>query len=159
MPLAIVGYVAFTYLHAVPTSGNDLFLVVGCAGVGAALGCLSGKFTSVYTDGPGDPIAKTGLIAAGLWILGTGTRLAFQLFATHGGGAAIQHFSVAHSITSGTAWTGALILMALSEAVCRTSILGWRASMLRRTSVSPVSPPSPLVGVSGTMMGRGERAY
>jgi hypothetical protein len=137
VPLGIVGWVAYSYLRGVPTAGNDLFLVGACAAVGATLGGLSGKFTAVYDDGRGTPIAKAGLLAAGLWILGTGTRLAFQLYATHGGGAAVNRFSVAHSITTANAWTAALILMALSEAVVRTGILAWRGAEVRRQA--PVS--------------------
>jgi hypothetical protein len=164
LPLAIVGYVAYSYLRGVPTAGNDLFLVAGCAALGATLGGLSGKFTSVYPDGDGVPMAKAGLIAATLWVLGTGARLAFQLYATHGGGAAIGRFSVAHSITSASAWTAALILMALSEAVCRTAILAWRANTVRRQAPAGVGtrtlgPSRPSVGVSGAMMETGERLY
>jgi hypothetical protein len=134
LPLGIVSWVAYSYLRGVPTAGNDLFLVVGCAALGATLGGLSGRFTSVYPDADGTPMAKAGLIAAALWILGTGARLAFQLYATHGGGAAVGRFSVAHSITSASAWTAALILMALSEATFRTGILAWRANAVRQAT-------------------------
>jgi hypothetical protein len=139
LPLAIVGYVAINYLRAIPTAGNDLVLIIACALVGATLGGLSGSFTAVYPDSEGVPLAKAGAIAAGLWILGTGTRLAFQLYATHGGGAAIERFSATHSITSVSAWTAALILMALSEAVCRTGILAWRSTVVRRTAPAGVN--------------------
>ena len=165
MPLGIVGYVAYTYLRGVPTAGNDLFLVAGCAAVGATLGGLSGRFTSVYRGDDGLPFAKAGLIAAALWVLGTGCRLAFQVYATHGGGAAIEHFSAAHNITSASAWTAALILMALSEAVCRTGILAWRAGVVRRQAPTgmDVAPAQglrqPVGAVSGSMMGAGERPY
>ncbi len=146
LPLAIVGYVAVTYLKGVPTSGNDLVLVVGCALAGAALGALSGTFTSVYPDHDGIPVAKAGAIAAGLWILGTGARLTFQVYATHGGGAAVERFSASHAITSVGAWTAALILMALCEAVSRTGILAWRGTAVRRRM--PVDVP---VRVGGTV--------
>jgi hypothetical protein len=132
LPVGIVTYVAFTYLHAIPTAGNDLFLVVGAAVVGATLGGLAGHFTSVSPNGDGIPVAKAGLLAAGLWILGTGGRLAFQVYATHGGGAAIERFSATHSITSLVAWTDALILMALCEAVMRTGFLAWRGHLARQ---------------------------
>ena len=82
LPLGIVGYVAYTYLRGVPTAGNDLFLVAGCAAVGATLGGLAGRFTSVYRGDDGLPFAKAGLIAAALWVLGTGCRLAFQVYAS-----------------------------------------------------------------------------
>ncbi|HUE07356.1 MAG TPA: hypothetical protein VMP41_08000 [Acidimicrobiales bacterium] len=126
LPLGLVGYVAYEYLRGVPTAHNDLFLVVGAALVGATLGGLAGSFTSVRRADDGSVWAKAGLAAAALWILGTGGRLAFQLYASHGGGASVAHFSASHGITSAAAWTAALILMALSEATTRTAILGWR---------------------------------
>ncbi len=132
LPVAIVAYVAVKYLKTVPTSGNDLYIVVGCALIGATLGGLAGHFTRVRPGADGIPIAKAGLVAAGLWILGTGCRLAFQLYATHGGGAAIERFSAAHAITAATAWTAALILMALSEALVRTGVLAWRGHRVQR---------------------------
>jgi hypothetical protein len=132
LPLGLVSYVAYTYLRGVPTAHNDLFLVVGAAAVGATLGALAGTFTAVRRADDGSIWAKAGLAAAGLWILGTGGRLAFQLYASHGGGASVAHFSAVHGITSATAWTAALILMALSEATMRTSILGWRFYSLHK---------------------------
>jgi hypothetical protein len=147
LPVAIVAYVAVTYLKAIPTSGNDLFLIIGCAAIGATLGALAASFTKVRAGTDGIPFAKAGIIAAGLWILGTGARLAFQLYATHGGGAAIERFSVAHSITAVTAWTAALILMAISEAVMRTGILAWRGHQAQRQrgDAAPASPATPAV--------------
>lgn len=108
LPVGIVTYVAFTYLKAIPTAGNDLYLIGGCAAIGAILGTLAGKFTSVRLNEQGIPFAKAGLAAAALWIAGTGGRLAFQVYASHGGGAAVGRFSAAHSITSVAAWTDAV---------------------------------------------------
>ena len=132
LPLGLVAYVAYTYLRGVPTAHNDLFLIVGAAVIGATLGGLAGTFTSVTRAADGSVWAKAGFAAAALWILGTGGRLAFQLYASHGGGASIAHFSAAHGITSAAAWTAALILMALSEATMRTAVLGWRFYRLQR---------------------------
>ena len=165
MPLGIVAYVVYTYLRGVPTAGNDLVLVAGCAALGATLGALSGRFTSGYRGDDGLPFAKAGLIAAALWVLGTGCRLAFQVYASHGGGGAIEHFSATHSITSASAWTAALILMALSEAVSRTGILAWRASVIRRQAPTgadfsrTADPTPPVPAVSESMIGAGERPY
>jgi hypothetical protein len=142
LPLGIVAYVGFTYLKGIPTGGNDLVLVFGLAGIGLTLGALAGLCTSVTRDKAGDAIAKAGVAAAGFWILGTGCRLAFQLYATHGGGAAIERFSANNHITSIEAWTSALILMALCEAVTRTAILGWRCYALHRTAQAEVPGPS-----------------
>jgi hypothetical protein len=127
LPVALVGIAANTYLHGIPTAGNDLVLVVGGAAAGAVLGTLAGVFTSVRQGADGHPVAKAGAVAAGLWVLGVGTRFAFQLYTSHGGEGTISRFSAAHSITSAEAWVAALILMALSEVLARTFVLGLRA--------------------------------
>jgi hypothetical protein len=127
LPLAIATWAAANYLHGVPTAGNDLLLVGLCAGVGAVLGVLCALFTSVKPGSDGTPFAKAGIAAAIFWVVGVGTRFAFQLYATHGGAAAIGRFSAAHAITSSNAWTAALVLMAIAEVVMRTGIVAWRA--------------------------------
>jgi hypothetical protein len=146
LPLGIVAYVAYSYLRGIPTAHNDLFLVVGAAVLGATLGTLAGTFTRV-TRGPDGVFAKAGLVAAGLWILGTGGRLAFQVWAFHGGGSAIAHFSATHGITSATAWTSALILMALAEATTRTAVLTWRSGLLFQGAAGPIGTPAPAAPV------------
>jgi hypothetical protein len=155
LPVGIVTYVAVTYLKGIPTAGNDLVLVVGCAAIGALLGGLAGRFTSVTAGRDRIPVAKAGLVAAGLWILGTAGRLAFQVYATHGGGPAIERFSAAHSITSVQAWTSALILMALCEAVVRTGILAWRGSAVRRRQPVPIVATTPTPARVGVAAGTG----
>ena len=71
LPVGIVAYVAVSYLRGVPPAGDDLFLVAGCAAaLGTVLGGLSGTFTAVYEDSDGVPLAKDGVIAAALWVLG-----------------------------------------------------------------------------------------
>jgi hypothetical protein len=149
LPLGIVAYVAYSYLKGVPTAHNDLVLVVGAAVLGATLGTLAGTFTKV-TRGSDGVFAKAGLAAAGLWILGTGGRLAFQVWATHGGGPAIAHFSATHGITSATAWTSALILMALSEATMRTGVLTWRSGLLSQGAARALGTPAPAAPVPPT---------
>jgi hypothetical protein len=121
LPLGIVAYVAAQYLHTIPTTGNDLALVAIGAGSGAVLGTLCGAHTAVYAKG-GVPYARATAAAAILWILGIGARLAFSLYAEHGGGSAIARFSIAHSLTT-QAWIAALVLMALAEVVTRTAVL------------------------------------
>jgi hypothetical protein len=148
LPVGLVAYVAATYLKAIPTSGNDLFLIVGCAIVGATLGGLAAHFTTVHPNGEGIPVAKAGLLAAALWILGTGGRLAFQVYASHGGGTAIERFSVQHSITAATAWTAALVLMAISEALVRTGVLAWRGHTVQRDHRSQGDLLAPTFGAA-----------
>ncbi len=158
LPIGIVAYVAVNYLKGVPTAGNDLVLVVGAAVLGATMGGLAGHFTTVTKDANGTAVAKAGLVAAALWIAGTGGRLAFQVYATHGGGPAIGRFSVANHITSVEAWTAALILMALSEVVVRTGVLALRASTLHRDSAAPGTTAT-LLGGFRTIMERSGHSY
>jgi hypothetical protein len=153
LPIVLVAYAADNYLKAVPTAGNDLVLIIGGSVLGALIGGLCALFTSVKTDGDGVPIAKAGLVAAGLWVLGVGARFAFQLYATHGGGPAIQRFSVAHHITTIEAWTAALILMALAEVVARTGGI-----LLRAHSANRSGGARPPVHSSRAMMGVGEHS-
>ncbi|HEX3227072.1 MAG TPA: hypothetical protein VHQ89_13330 [Gaiellaceae bacterium] len=129
VPLAICAYVGYTYLHSIPTSGNDLALVLIGSAAGITLGTLCGLFTLVYPDHDGIPFARATGIAAVLWVLGIGSRIAFSLYAQHGGGSTIEHFTIAHSLTM-SAWVAGFVLMAILEAVSRTAVLLVRARRL-----------------------------
>lgn len=149
LPVVLVGWAAASYLHGIPTAGNDLVLVIAGTAAGTLLGSLCGLFTMVKPGRDGRPFAKAGALAGILWVLGVGTRFAFQLYAAHGGGAAIGHFSAAHSITTGEAWVSALVLMAMGEALARTGVLALRAYRL---------PSSHSVG-RASIMEAGDGAY
>jgi hypothetical protein len=129
VPLAICAYVGYTYLHSIPTAGNDLVLVAAGSVTGLVLGTLCALPTNVYPDHDGVPFARATGVAAALWILGVGSRIAFSLYAQHGGGAAIEHFSVVHALSQ-DAWVAAFVLMAILEAVSRTVVLLVRAQRL-----------------------------
>jgi hypothetical protein len=128
LPILLVGWAAHSYVHSIPTAGNDLILVIGCTVVGATLGGLCALATSLKLDADGFVVAKAGFVAAALWILGVGARFAFQLYASHGGGPALERFSTSHDITSPAAWTAALVLMAIGEVLLRTGIIALRAN-------------------------------
>ena len=121
-PLVATVYVASQFLHAIPSAGDDLVLIVGFACVGAALGAGAGILTTIRREGAG-AIAKAGLSAALLWVLGIGARMGFALWVGHGGQAAVARFSALHHITSGAAWTAAFVLMAMAEVASRTGVL------------------------------------
>jgi hypothetical protein len=121
-PLVATVFVAGQFLHAIPTAGNDLVLIIGFASVGAALGAGAGMLTTVRRDGA-SAFAKAGLVAAVLWVLGIGARMGFALWVGHGGQAAVARFSALHNITSGAAWGAAFVLMAMAEVVSRTGVL------------------------------------
>jgi hypothetical protein len=126
VPIGAVVYATSEYLPSIPTSGNDLVLVVLGAGTGVALGTLCGLHTLVYSDAKGVPYARANALAAVLWIVGVAARLAFSLYAQHGGGSTIAHFSIAHALTL-QAWIAALVLMALAEVASRTAVLVFRS--------------------------------
>lgn len=131
-PVAIVAGVAVEYLHSIPTAGNDLLLVVVGALAGLVLGGGCGLATRVFRrDTDGAAVAKAGVLAVVLWVAGVGARIAFALYATHGGGAAVVRFSAAHHITSTAAWVAALILMALVEVISRNGVLALRYRALQ----------------------------
>jgi hypothetical protein len=144
-PVVATIWVGLQFLHAVPTAGSDLALEVTLAVVGGTLGVLAGLATAVTRRGEG-AFAKAGFAAAILWVLGIGARMAFSIWVTHGGEPAVAHFSVVHHITSGAAWTAALVLMALAEVVSRTGVI-WlktrntgavipRGGLLRQTAAA-----------------------
>ncbi|MFE7712682.1 hypothetical protein ACFU6I_44740 [Streptomyces sp. NPDC057486] len=133
LPVGIVGWVGFKYLHGIPTAGNDLQLIVPAVLIGLALGTGAGVLTKVYRGSKGEVISKATITAGVLWVLGTGIRLAFQLYSTHGGGDSIGRFSVNHSIGL-DAWVPALILMALAQVLARTAVVGLRGIVADRAS-------------------------
>jgi hypothetical protein len=131
IPVGIVVVVAFRYLHGIPAGGNDSELVAVCAGAGLVLGILSAMATKVFRRADGTPMAKAGPLAILLWVIGAGSRLAFALYATHGGGPEVARFARAHHIIGSQAWTTAFILMALAEAVSRYGLLAIRALIVK----------------------------
>ncbi|HET6964840.1 MAG TPA: hypothetical protein VFH58_08705 [Acidimicrobiales bacterium] len=122
LPVVATVWVASQFLHSIPTAGNDLVLVAVLASVGAALGVAAGLATTVRRDGPG-AFARAGALAAALWVVGIGARMAFSIWVTHGGQASVARFSAAHAITSSAAWTAGFVLMAMLEVAIRTGIL------------------------------------
>jgi hypothetical protein len=121
-PIVIVGIAAVTYLNGIPTAGNDLVLIGVLALVGLLIGVASGQ-TVLMRRGPnGEVLARSGWASGFFWVLGMGSRFAFLIWISHGGAATIGQFSAHHSITSGEAWTAALLGMAVFE-VCGRSLV------------------------------------
>jgi hypothetical protein len=137
LPLGIVTWVGHSYLHGIPTAGNDLVLIAVMVAIGATLGILGGLATRVRTDGT-HALVQAGWIAAGLWILGMGSRMAFELWSEHGGAPSIAHFSAAHDITSSQAWVTAFVLMALTEVGTRLAVIVYRANRVQPLRARPV---------------------
>lgn len=121
-PVVMTTWIATSLLKAIPTAGNDLWLELGGAIVGATLGALAALATSVTRTGA-TAVARAGAVAAFLWVVGIGARVSFSLWVGHGGSATIRQFSLVHHITGGPAWGTAFILMALAEVVTRTGVI------------------------------------
>lgn len=139
LPLGMVGFAAHSYLHDIPTAGNDLVLVAVFVAIGAVLGIGGGLTTRVRESG-GHLLAKAGVVAAALWVLGMGSRMAFYLWSEHGGESTIGRFSAAHHITSSDAWVAAFVLMALTEVVTRIGTIVLRAQLARRQALVSTQP-------------------
>lgn len=122
VPVVATFWFCLQILHTIPTAGNDVVLEASLACAGAALGIAAGFATSIRRRGS-DAFAKAGAIAAVLWVLGIGARVAFSLWVNHGGQTTVARFSALHHITSGHAWAAAFILMAMIEVTTRTGIL------------------------------------
>ena len=89
LPVVAVAGAALYYLKGVPTTGNDVLLDIVTGTVGLALGLGCALTTRVWRGEDGIAHAKAGAVAATLWVVGVGFRLAFEEFSSHGGGASI----------------------------------------------------------------------
>ncbi|HEU5006612.1 MAG TPA: hypothetical protein VFT67_06555 [Jatrophihabitantaceae bacterium] len=135
MPLAIIAGVVKSYLHTIPTSGNDLAVIVALTAVGVTFGAISALTTRVRTDGGRYALIKAGWASAGVWVLSMGGRFAFAIWASHGGGPRLYRFSLAHDLSIDV-WTAAIVLMALGEVLARTGlmVLRTRRALAARTA-------------------------
>ena len=129
-PLVIVGIAVANYLHGIPTAGNDLVLVAILALVGTAIGLASAQTVIMRVGSGGDVLARAGWGSAFFWVLGMGSRFAFIYWITHSGQSSIANFSVQHAITA-SAWTVALLAMALCEVVSRSGLMAIRRQRLQ----------------------------
>lgn len=121
-PVVMTAWIALSLLKSIPTAGNDVRLELAGAVAGATLGSFAALATSVTRSGAA-AVAKAGVIAAFLWIVGIGARVGFSLWVGHGGASSIRQFSLVHHITGGPAWGTAFILMAVTEVVTRTGVI------------------------------------
>ncbi|MFI6094998.1 hypothetical protein ACIA8G_05555 [Lentzea sp. NPDC051213] len=137
LPLVAVAAAAAYYLRSFPTEGNDVQLYVIGVLSGAVVGIACGVVTEMSRDSDGVAVAKAGVAAAVLWVLGMTTRSGFEYWATHRGSAAIAQFSRDNLITGAAAWTAALLLMALAQVVCRLVVVQIKA---RRFSPQASAP-------------------
>jgi hypothetical protein len=129
----VLGGAGLYYLRAVPTSGNDVLLDLVLGGAGLVLGVACALTTRVWRATDGHAYAKAGGIAAALWVIGLGSRLAFEEFWTHGGTHTIVNFSIANDITGQSAWVAGLVMMALAEVISRLVVIRLRGARTGET--------------------------
>lgn len=129
-PMVIVGIAVLNYLHGIPTAGNDLVLVVVLALVGLLIGVASGQTVIMRRDSDGDVLARAAWLSGFFWVLGMGSRFAFLVWINNGGAATIGHFSATHSITSGEAWTVAVLAMVVFEVCGRGLVMALRRQQM-----------------------------
>jgi hypothetical protein len=134
-PIGLVVWAAAEYVRGFPATTADLVLVGTATVLGAGLGALAGRYTAIYRRTDGALMARATLATVVLWTLGTVARLAFGLYAEHGGGPTITRFSAAHGLAI-SAWAAALTLMALAEVLGRTTTLAPRAVRATRAASS-----------------------
>lgn len=144
LPLGIIAWVVKSYLHTIPTSGNDLAVIVGLTAVGVTFGSISALTTRVRTDGRRYALIKAGWASAGVWVLSMGGRFGFAVWASHGGGPSLYRFSLAHHLSIDV-WTAAIVLMALGEVVARTVLMVLRTR--RALAAQAVRPERELLTV------------
>jgi len=139
IPVVLVAFTASRYLKSFPTAGHDVLLDVVLAAIGLVIGMACAATTRVWIGADGTARSKAGAAAAALWVLGIGSRMAFQEYSAHGGADAIARFSARHQITSSQAWVTALVLMALVEVVARLVILRVRGFQTSSANTAAVA--------------------
>lgn len=139
LPVVLMFFIVQSYVHSIPTAGNDLVLVALLSSLGLGLGVLSALTTHVRLDADGAAHARAGWIAAILLLTGICSRMAFEFAVSHGAGPAVQSFSIAHQLGTG-AWTFALVSMAVLEVSLRLAIVQLRGHRLTRTPSALASP-------------------
>ena len=153
LPLGIVAFVAHKYLSPIPTGGNDLLVIGTFATVGLVLGVAGGLTTHVRVEqgsgGGGKVSVRAGFVAASLWVLSMGGRLAFVIWTEHSGGPTLVRFSEQHHITSIQTWVSALILMVLCEVCARIGTILIRASLAKRAATNSAAAAAD--GTSGAI--------
>lgn len=121
-PVGLVIYAGIEYVTGISETGNNVSVVIACASVGAIIGLACGRLSMVYAENGQVRVRSTGT-AAVLWVAGVGTRVAFGLYAEHGGAAAITRLDSWAHISGFSTWTAALLLMSLLEVIGRSTLL------------------------------------
>ncbi|WP_066514568.1 hypothetical protein [Curtobacterium ammoniigenes] len=122
LPVAIVALAVWYYFSALPTSATGVVLCAFTSTIGLTLGVVAAACTRVWHRA-GTTFAQAGPLAALIWIIGMGARLAFQIWAhTSGGAHSLTTFSIQHRLDA-VAWVDALLFMAVGQVLARAVVL------------------------------------
>jgi hypothetical protein len=123
-PLVVVAAILLGFMSDITFSsqGNSILLIVLSTAIGVTLGGVCGATTRIFRDEGGRPMAQAGVVAAVMWLVGMMGRLAFVLYADHGGTHTIAQWTASLHI-SPSAWVPMLLFMALGEVLARTIVL------------------------------------
>jgi hypothetical protein len=130
VPLIIVFFVASSYVHSLPTAGNNLVLLGALGAVGVTLGVIGGLATHVRLDDGGRALGRVGWVAGAVLLAGLCARMGFAFAVSHGAHHAVASFSAANRIGA-AAWPVALVSMALLEVLVRIAVVQLRAQRLQ----------------------------
>jgi hypothetical protein len=135
LPLLIAGFAVQQYFTAWPTTRHGAALIVTTTVLGVVLGSAAAMRTRVWNKG-GTVFAEATAAAAGLWVLGMGARLVFQIWANSAaGGQHLLTFSVQHELEI-SAWVDALLFMAVGQVLARSLLLYVRSRAAQTQSVA-----------------------
>jgi hypothetical protein len=115
------------YLKGLTTVGDGLALEIAGVLAGLLCGLLAARTMQVYSSPrTGKPVSRAGWGYATVWIVVIGARAAFSYGSVHWFPTQLGTWMVTHQI-SGAALTDALLLMAVTMMLTRTSALAVRA--------------------------------
>ncbi len=134
LPIVIVAVVAVVFLRTIPTSGNDIGIVVTLGIAGVAFGLLAGALMSVNKSASGSLVTEAGAAYAAIWIAVIVGRIIFAFGADHWYVSQIASFSRQYEITGASAWTAAFVMMALAMVLARVAVTAVKATRLTGSS-------------------------
>ena len=148
-PLVMAVVVGAAFVASVPTSGNNVPLMLVGVAVGVLLGLAMHLFISVFWDPsrkrrnagvPGRAVSRAGLGYAAFLVIVFAARLVFIYGTTHWFAHALGTFLVSHQLNA-DGLTDALLFMAVCMALARSALLGIRGRAVTRRAEADETYP------------------
>jgi hypothetical protein len=140
IPLAVGGWLSYSYIYGAPTLYSDPTLYAIAGLVGAAVGVVGGTLASIWRDG-NRIMVRGSAVYAGLLVALVGARLAFAWAAQNAWQVQIRQFCIEHQITGQAPIVAALMLMLVATITASVLIQCGRAAALHmsRTALPSAS--------------------